>query len=263
MTSYHTVVEWIRQGASDDPPDLPRVVGLDVEPLEAVVMDPETTIQIRAAARFSDGSRRDVTKEAVYEPSAKKVEISPEGLVERTSFGEVTVLVRFLDHQVPVRLAFIPDRGDYEWKGPEPENFIDERIFARMKQLRLRPVKRVDDRTFLRRLYLDLLGFYPTAGEARAFLEDPRPDRRRHLVDALLERPEFADYWALKWSDLLAATRRSSARSQGRRRTSTTGSATSFREPSSPLDAFAREILSARWQHVPPSRPSNFYRAQS
>lgn len=254
---YHTVVEWIRQGASDDPPDLPRVVGLDVEPLEAVVMDPETTIQIRAAARFSDGSRRDVTKEAVYEPSAKKVEISPEGLVERTSFGEVTVLVRFLDHQVPVRLAFIPDRGDYEWKGPEPANFIDERIFARMKQLRLRPVERVDDRTFLRRLYLDLLGFYPTAGEARAFLEDPRPDRRRHLVDALLERPEFAENWALKWSDLLrneekVLDRKGVQAFHGWLRDG-------FREDR-PLDEMAREILAGTGSTYR-NPPSNFYRA--
>jgi hypothetical protein len=64
-----------------------------------------------------------------------------------------------------------------------------------------------DDATFLRRVYLDLIGTLPTASEARAFLAGKRKDKRRRLVDALLQRPEFADYWALKWADLLRVDR--------------------------------------------------------
>ena len=56
---------------------------------------------------------------------------------------------------------------------------------------------------FLRRVYLDVIGTLPTADEARQFLTDPNPNKRRDLIDRLLERDEFADYWALKWCDLL------------------------------------------------------------
>ena len=47
----------------------------------------------------------------------------------------------------------------------------------------------------------------PTAAEARRFLADKRADKRAHLVDELLERPEFADYQALQWADVLRIDR--------------------------------------------------------
>nr|MCU0876066.1 DUF1549 domain-containing protein [Pirellulaceae bacterium] len=59
------------------------------------------------------------------------------------------------------------------------------------------------DGVFVRRAYLDVIGTLPTAEEAAQFWEDPDPDKRRKLIDRLLEREEFADYWAMKWCDLL------------------------------------------------------------
>jgi hypothetical protein len=58
---------------------------------------------------------------------------------------------------------------------------------------------------FLRRVFLDTIGTLPTSSEVRSFLTDNDPDKRRKLIDALLERPEYADYWAQRWADLLQA----------------------------------------------------------
>jgi len=80
---------------------------------------------------------------------------------------------------------------------------IDEMVFGRLKRLGIEPASPCSDGVFVRRVYLDVIGTLPTAQEARQFLEDRDPNKRRALVDRLLERKEFADYWAMKWSDLL------------------------------------------------------------
>jgi hypothetical protein len=84
-----------------------------------------------------------------------------------------------------------------------PRNKIDELVFAKLKELEIQPSNPCSDGVFLRRAYFDVIGTLPTAAEARQFLESDAPDKRAKLVDELLERPEFADYLAMKWSDLL------------------------------------------------------------
>jgi hypothetical protein len=84
-----------------------------------------------------------------------------------------------------------------------PTNKIDEAVFGRLKQLGIRPANLSSDAVFIRRAYLDVIGTLPTAQEASAFLSDPDPEKRRALIERLLEREEFADYWAMKWGDLL------------------------------------------------------------
>ena len=80
---------------------------------------------------------------------------------------------------------------------------LDELVLGRLKQLGIAPARVCSDGVFLRRVYLDLIGILPTADEARQFLSDPDPGKRRKLVNRLLEREEFADYWAMRWCDLL------------------------------------------------------------
>jgi hypothetical protein len=82
-------------------------------------------------------------------------------------------------------------------------NFLDDEINAKLSALNLPPSPPCDDAKFLRRAYLDTIGTLPTAEEARAFLDDASPDKRDKVIDQLLSRPEFVDYWAFKWSDLL------------------------------------------------------------
>jgi len=86
---------------------------------------------------------------------------------------------------------------------PTPANRIDELVFVRLKQLGIEPAKLCSDGVFVRRAYLDVIGTLPTGHEAREFILDKNPAKRSALIDRLLEREEFADYWAMKWSDLL------------------------------------------------------------
>lgn len=84
-----------------------------------------------------------------------------------------------------------------------PRGPIDEAVFARLKELDIPPARNCSDAVFVRRVFLDVIGTLPTAREASDFIRDTSPDKRRALIDALMERPEFADYWAMKWCDLL------------------------------------------------------------
>ena len=85
----------------------------------------------------------------------------------------------------------------------QPRSFIDEQINQQLRRLNLPPSPRCNDETFIRRVFLDCIGLPPTADEVRNFLADSSEDKRDKLIDQLLERPEFVDYWTYKWSDLL------------------------------------------------------------
>jgi hypothetical protein len=94
--------------------------------------------------------------------------------------------------------------GVFESDAPlTPENKIDELVFAKLHELNMRPARVCPDTVFVRRIYLDAIGTLPTAAEAEDFIMNRNPDKRRILTDRLLNRQEFADYWSMKWSDLL------------------------------------------------------------
>ena len=84
-----------------------------------------------------------------------------------------------------------------------PLNAVDDHVFSKLRMLKINPSEPAADQVFLRRAYLDALGRLPAPGEARAFLADRDTLKRSKLIDGLLDRPEFADFWALKWADLL------------------------------------------------------------
>ena len=200
---YRILHAWIAAGAPAAGQQEPLVRKLEATPTDQVLMDPLDHVQLKVVATLSDGTQHDVTNLAVYEPSNMVATITPKGRVERAAAGETTVMVRYLQQQVPVRVAFIPSRPDYVWPGIKPHNYIDEHVFAKLRRLRMYPSDSADDSTFVRRAYLDALGILPTATEARSFISDPYPNKRARLVDDLLARPEFANHWALNWSDLL------------------------------------------------------------
>jgi len=255
--SYDVIRRWIDAGAPKDGPDLPSLVDLDVTPRELRVIEPVLTARITAIARFADGTERDVTSLAVYESSNPLVEVSRDGIVRAPRPCETTVVVRFLDRQTPVRLAFVPEMPDFVWKAPPATSFIDEHVFAKLRDIRARPARLASDSALVRRLYLDLIGRWPTAEEAREYVDDSRPEKRERLVDELLESPELADWWALKWSDLLRNEEKVLDRKgvQAFHR--------HIRESiaaGKPLDEFAREIVAARGSTY--LRPeANWYRA--
>ena len=254
---YEILRRWIAARAPDDA-TAPRLARLEVTPRDDYYYAPRTNAQIRATAVFADGVRRDVTALAVYEVANVAVaEVAPDGRVLRKSDGETTVLVRYLDQQAPVRLAFVPRRPEYAArKFPQPANAVDEQVYAKLKQLRLNPAGPCTDEVFLRRAYLDLLGILPTADEARAFVADAAKDKRSRLVDTLLERPEFAESWALKWADLLRLDERTLDRKGARLFYDWLRTAIASHQP---LDEFARELVAARGStYANPA--ANYYR---
>jgi hypothetical protein len=254
---YAIVRGWIEAGTPWGSDATPTVERLEVTPVEQVLVEPVDRVQLHAEAIFSDGSRRDVTRLAVYEQSSDLAKITAEGLAVGQRLGETTVIVRYLQAQQPVRLAFIPARPDFRWESTPAANYIDEQVFGKLRTMRIMPSRACNDSEFLRRAYLDLLGVLPTADEARAFVADSSADKRTRLIDQLLERPEYADHWALKWSDLLKNEERTLDRKgvQGFHRWIRQSVASN-----KPLDQFARELLSARGSTY--ARPeTNYYRA--
>lgn len=86
---------------------------------------------------------------------------------------------------------------------PTPNGRIDEIVFAHLRKVGISPARVCSDPVFVRRVFLDTIGTLPTAQETKTFLEDSNPNKRKRLIDMLLTRSEYADFWAMKWSDLL------------------------------------------------------------
>jgi hypothetical protein len=84
-----------------------------------------------------------------------------------------------------------------------PFNEIDKHVLGALRAQGVKPAHLSSDAVFVRRVYLDVIGKLPTPAEVRRFMADRASDKRARLIDALLDRPEFAEYWAMKWSDLL------------------------------------------------------------
>jgi hypothetical protein len=201
-SEYAILKRWLQEGARAEPPKS-KLIKLAIEPREVFLLEPIREVQVRAWAVFEDGSKKDVGGLAVFESSNLAVGVSPGGLVRSSQPGETTVSVRYLNKQQAAAVAFVPARPGFQWSNPPKNNYVDELVDARLRKLRMNPSGLCTDGEFLRRASLDLLGLLPSADETRRFLADSRPDKRAALVDSLLARPEFAEYWALRWSDVL------------------------------------------------------------
>ncbi|MFO0957729.1 MAG: DUF1549 domain-containing protein [Isosphaeraceae bacterium] len=252
------LIGWIADGARDDGAGAGKLRQLRVRPERLLLSAPDLAQQLVVTAEFADGTSRDVTGLATYEVSdPSRVNVSADGLVTIATPGEAAVSVRYLSGRGTSRLSFVADRPDYAWDGPEPRNALDRAVFDQLRARKIRPSPVANDATLLRRVFLDAIGVLPTPEEARSFLDDPAPDKRARLVDRLLEREEFADFWALKWADLL----RNEEKTMGEK------GAWAFQRwlreqflADRPLDAFARDLITGQgstWQH--PS--ASFHRA--
>lgn len=143
---------------------------------------------------------------------------------------------------------------------PQPKNRIDELVFANLQRLGIQPAALSSDAVFLRRAFLDTTGTLPTPQEAHKFLGETNPNRRAELIDNLLDREEFADYWANRWSDLLRVKAEfpinlwpNAAQAYHH------WILASFRQ-NKPYDAFVREMLTESGSNFR-TPPVNFYRA--
>jgi hypothetical protein len=199
---YAILHEWIRQGMPADDEHTPTLESFEVQP-ERGTIPLNGKQQLKAIARYSDGSVRDVTSMALYESNeAAMAEVSEEGLVEIQDIaGNVAVMVRY-QGRIGVYRASIPLGAPVE-DLPPTRNFIDEHVFSNLKELGIPPSPMCDDSTFLRRVTLDIAGRLPTEAEVNAFLADSSEDKRDRLIDTLLQSADYADFFAGKWSALL------------------------------------------------------------
>jgi hypothetical protein len=200
---------WLNEGLQNDPPNLPPVKRVEVLPGARLLNDPARTQQLSVQATFADGSTRDVTRLTVFTSSDTAVaNVNSNGLVEFFQTGEVAILCRYLDELVPVRITFLEPKDGFKWSNPPESNYVDKHILAKLKMLSIQPSDICTDQEFVRRAYMDLCGILPSAQEVKTFLDSKERDKRARLINALLERPEYADLWTLKWSDVFRSTRK-------------------------------------------------------
>lgn len=199
---YKILLNWIAQGAVYDGDTSSKLVGIEVQPSRASV---KRNIEqpLKAIAKYEDGSQRDITGIALYESNDKAMaEVSDAGLVKILDIpGKVAVMVRY-QGKVAVFNASVPLGAPVE-SLPPTKNFIDEHVFANLKEIGIPPSPVCDDATFLRRVSLDIAGRLPTEEEAKAFYTSQDADKREQYIDALLRSPEYADFFANKWTAML------------------------------------------------------------
>ena len=203
---FAKLTRWIAAGAPRTPVDAPKLVRVSVFPPERILA-PKTDQQLLVTAHYSDGSTEDVTHMATFQSSESVyVAVDEKGLAKAGPLpGEAAIMARYME-KFAVCQVLVPMPGrvadDVYAKLPR-KNFIDGHVWDKLKRLGVTPSVAAPDHTFLRRAYLDIIGRLPTPEETKAFLADSRPEKRVHLVESLLERPEYADFWANKWADLL------------------------------------------------------------
>ena len=201
--AHETMVRWLEAGAPDDPKDIPRVVGIDLMPKQAVIESGDVH-NLNVRARYSDGTDRDVTNLTTFITSNEtSASVDEKGTVTAKERGEAFLMARFDAFTVGSQFIVIPPDIAYEWPDIKPYNVIDELVFAKLQKLRMVPSGVCSDVEFLRRSTIDITGRLPSADEFRAFVADPDPHKRAKLIDRLVEKKEFVELWVMKFAELL------------------------------------------------------------
>lgn len=205
---YEVVRNWIEAGAPRTPDDAPQLVRVVAEPASRSLA-PKESFQLRVMAEYSNGSRRDVTDVTAYQSNDRTIAAVAErtdGVVQAGPVpGEAAIMARYMNH-IAVCAVTIPLPGnvpDEAYAKLPRSNEIDDLVWKKLKLLGVLPSPPASDTTYHRRAYLRVIGRLPTPEETRAFLADGSADKRQRLIDRLLERPEYVDFWANKWADLL------------------------------------------------------------
>jgi len=204
---YRLMQRWIAQGMPYGTGDEPTVASIAMTPSHRRLA-PWESQQLAVVATYSDGSIKDVTRNAVYESNDPMMaEVTPTGFTSlQNTVGDVAIMARFQGQSAVFR-ADIPraieasDEVGNEF--PEPRNTIDIHVFDKLRSLRIPLSARCDDATFLRRVTIDIAGRLPTVEEATQFEADFSDDSRDAAVERLLASPDYADNFAGKWNTVL------------------------------------------------------------
>jgi hypothetical protein len=201
---YRMLYRWIESGAPASAPDVPTVARIEITPAERILRRGNRQ-QLAVNAVYSDGTRRDVTRDAEFSSNLDVVAaVDAEGLVNTgDNSGEAAIMARYMG-QVAVFRAILPHGEPLkEISGFVPNNRIDELAVEKWKKLGLVPSPTCDDATFLRRVTLDVCGRLPTTDEVREFLGNAAPDKRSKAIDRLLDSPDYAAFFAMRWGSIL------------------------------------------------------------
>jgi hypothetical protein len=203
--SYQILRQWIANGAMLDT-NSAKAVKISLLPANPVVRQIGARQQMRVVAEYPDGTTRDVTQEAFIESgNTEAASAEKGGLLTSLRRGEVPVLARYEGNYATTILTVMGDRDGFTWSDPPVWGQIDRLVAAKWQTMKIEPSGLCSDLEFIRRIYLDLTGLPPSPDDIRAFLNDSRDPRvkRDEMIDRLIGSPEFVDYWANKWSDLL------------------------------------------------------------
>jgi hypothetical protein len=203
--AYALLSHWIAEGCKPPEETDRRMEKIDVIP-NAVMLRPADKQRIVVRATFSDGRTRDVTQWAKFTATNEAVAgVSDDGRITCNGHGGGAVSVWYSSKIANVRITSPYDNevSPTIFREAKRRNFIDELVLKQLAVLHLPPAQAVNDEAFLRRVFLDTIGKLPTADEVRTFLANTAPDKRERLIDELLARDEFVDYWTYQWSDLL------------------------------------------------------------
>jgi len=204
---YRLLERWIGQGMPPGDPAAPTVERIEVYPQQATMaMGGEQ--QLVVAAIYTDGSTEDVTRGALFEPNDKDMaKVDGAGFVQLNHQpGDVAVMVRY-QSKVGVFRATIP-LGALVGELPKARTFVDEIVFRKLRTIGMPASELCDDATFARRVTIDIAGRLPTAREIEEFTANASAKKREELIDRLLASPDYADYFANKWSALLRNKRK-------------------------------------------------------
>jgi hypothetical protein len=193
--------------------------------------------------RLADGTYRDVTPLCYYSTSNPDVaEIDADGHVVFKQRGEVAVIAHYQSLVASVRLTHLVEVPGFRAVEVPTDNVIDRAVFTKLNKMRIPPSEPCTDREFVRRVFLDVTGTLPKPAEVEAFVKDEPPGKHVRLVDSLLTRPEFYDFWTLKFADILRANGRLI---QSKGAYVFTRWIRSHLEQNTPMDVFVRELLTA------------------
>ena len=243
---YRTLATWITAGTPRTPADAPKLLKITLNAPSKVLAFKEAH-QLAVSAHYSDGSTEDVTRLAAFTSNeAAYASVDQDGRIAAGPIpGEAAIMARFMEKfAVCTVLIEMPGTVAAEVYAKLPRNnFIDGRVWSKLQQLGITPSDSASDATFHRRAFLDVIGRLPTPDETRAYLKDVDPKKREKLIDRLLDRPEYADFWANKWTDLL----RPNPFHVGMKATYNLDQwlRQSFRE-NKPYDRFVRELIASK-----------------
>ena len=195
------LIAWLKAGAPESIKDEPTVAKLTLSPA-TVSMSPNQSQTLSVLAEYTDGRKRDVTWLTRFNSNDTAVaDVDRAGQLTALRSGETAIVAAF-DGQVATAIVTVPFGSQNIASVPNVAGAIDSHVFAKFAALRIEPSGIASDAEFLRRVFLDTIGTLPAPTETRAFLADTSTDKRSKLIDELLRRPEFADFWTLQFADL-------------------------------------------------------------